>query len=105
MHPRIYTGVARQISRSPGGDFSSGETVAILINAVARDLFRVDITWGKIISLFAVAGGLAVDCVRQGHPDYLPKLVQGVSDVIEDELVPWINENGGWVVVNISHIA
>jgi len=23
--------------------------------------------------------------------------MESVSEVIEDELVPWINENGGWV--------
>ncbi|XP_055691613.1 bcl-2-related ovarian killer protein-like [Lutzomyia longipalpis] len=97
MHPRVYTGVARQISRNPGGDLPSEETVPCLMSAVARDLFRADITWGKVISLFAIAGGLAVDCVRQGHSDYLPRLVEGVTEVIEDELVPWINDNGGWM--------
>ncbi|XP_055918923.1 bcl-2-related ovarian killer protein homolog B isoform X2 [Eupeodes corollae] len=96
MHPRIYTGVGRQVLCSPSGDFSSSDTVAILISAVARELFRIEITWGKIISLFAVAGGLSVDCVRQGHSDYIPTLLEAVSDVIEEELVLWINENGGW---------
>lgn len=47
--------------------------------------------------MFAITGGLAVDCVRQGHPDYIPKLIDGIADVIEDELVAWIIENGGWV--------
>ncbi|XP_023296997.2 bcl-2-related ovarian killer protein isoform X2 [Lucilia cuprina] len=103
MHPRIYTGVARQICRNPGGEFKSADTVILLLSAVARDLFRIDITWSKIVSLFAIAGGLSVDCVRQGHPEYLPKLMQSVSDVIEDELVPWINENGGWIGIN-NHV-
>lgn len=49
------------------------------------------------MSLFAIAGGLAVDCVRQGHPEFLPTLIEGMAEVIEDELVAWINENGGWV--------
>lgn len=97
MHPRIYTGVARQICRAPGGEFHSAETITLLLGAVGRDLFRSEITWSKVISLFAIAGGLSVDFVRQGHPEYVPKLVDGVSEVIEDELVSWINENGGWV--------
>lgn len=53
----------------------------------------------QIVSLFAIAGGLAVDCVRQGHPEFLPKLIEGMAEVIEDELVAWINENGGWVCI------
>lgn len=49
------------------------------------------------MALFAIVGGLAVDCVRQDHPECLPKLVEGIADVVEDELATWINENGGWV--------
>ncbi|XP_055372448.1 bcl-2-related ovarian killer protein isoform X1 [Condylostylus longicornis] len=101
LHPRVYTGVTRQISRS--AEIESPEAITILLSTVARELFRNDITWGKVISLFAIAGGLAVDCVRQGHSDYLPSLVQGVSDVIEDELVTWINDNGGWNGLN-THV-
>ncbi|XP_052872248.1 bcl-2-related ovarian killer protein-like [Anopheles cruzii] len=97
MYPRIYTGIARQLTRFGRGELKTPETAPVLLSAIARDLFKVDITWGKVVSLFAIAGGLSVDCVRQGHPDYLPKLVEGVADVIEDELVAWISENGGWI--------
>lgn len=38
-----------------------------------------------------------MDCVKQDHPEYLPKLVESVADVVEDELATWINDNGGWV--------
>lgn len=55
----------------------------------------------QVIALFASAAGLAVDCVRQNHPEYLPKLMEGIADVIEDELTPWINDNGGWVCLII----
>lgn len=121
MHPSLYSGVSRQISRSTGGELQAPESAAVLLSAVARDLFRNDITWGKVsartfclltnvfgeesnlvavsqvVSMFSITAGLAVDCVRQGHPEFLPKLIEGVADVIEDELATWINENGGWV--------
>ncbi|XP_049539870.1 bcl-2-related ovarian killer protein [Anopheles darlingi] len=97
MYPRIYNGIARQLTRFGRGELKTPETAPVLLSAIARDLFKADITWGKVVSLFAIAGGLSVDCVRQGHPDYLPKLVEGVADVIEDELVTWISENGGWI--------
>ncbi|XP_030375132.1 bcl-2-related ovarian killer protein [Scaptodrosophila lebanonensis] len=103
MHPRVYNGVARQICRNPGGEFHTPDAVTILLGAVGRELFQTGITWSKVISLFAIAGGLSVDCVRQGHPEYLQKLMQGVEDVIEDELVHWINENGGWNGIN-THV-
>ncbi|XP_035892737.1 bcl-2-related ovarian killer protein isoform X2 [Anopheles stephensi] len=102
MYPRIYNGIARQLTRFGRGELKTPETAPVLLSAIARDLFKADITWGKVVSLFAIAGGLSVDCVRQGHPDYLPKLVEGVADVIEDELVTWISDNGGWVCVCIG---
>jgi len=104
MHPRIYKGVSRQICR--GSELYSADSLNILLGTIGRDLFRSDITWSKIISLFAIAGGLSIDCVRQGHPEYLSKLMESVSEVIEDELITWINENGGWVYsINIMHVS
>lgn len=101
MHPRVYTNIARQVSRETAGDLNTEESAPVLISAVGRYLFKSDITWSKVISLFAIAGGLAVDLVRQGHPDYLSKLIESVGEVIEDELVPFINENGGWTGLNV----
>lgn len=49
MHPRTYNGIARQISRSPGADLQSAENVAVLLGAIARELFKADVTWGKVI--------------------------------------------------------
>ncbi|KAE8744785.1 hypothetical protein FOCC_FOCC008602, partial [Frankliniella occidentalis] len=67
-HPKVYTGVARQAAAGP---IVSDKTAASALTAVGRDLLKHDVTWGKVISLYAVAGALAVDCVRQGHPEYL----------------------------------
>ncbi|XP_058827386.1 bcl-2-related ovarian killer protein-like [Topomyia yanbarensis] len=102
MYPRVYNGVARQLTRIGRGELKTPETAPVLLSAIARDLFKNEITWGKVVSLFAIAGGLSVDCVRQGHPDFLPKLIEGVADVIEDELVIWISENGGWVRIVVA---
>lgn len=52
MHPRTYNGIARQISRAPGGDLQSSENTAVLLGAVARELFKADITWGKVRRYF-----------------------------------------------------
>lgn len=48
MHPKLYTSVTRQISRKAGGELSSPESASVLLSSVARDLFRNDITWGKV---------------------------------------------------------
>lgn len=56
------------------------------------------------MALFAIVGGLAVDCVKQDHPEHLPKLVESVADVVEDELATWINDNGGWVCTGLMFL-
>lgn len=88
-----------QACATPAGVFVSDKAAASLLVAIGRDIFKNDITWGKIVSVFAVAGGLAVDCVCQGHPEYLHGLVEGVADLLEDEVAEWIAGNGGWVII------
>ncbi|XP_309956.5 bcl-2-related ovarian killer protein [Anopheles gambiae] len=97
MHPRLYSNVSRQISNEPWGELTEPDTVGYLLHVVAKDLFKSGITWGKVISLFAIAGGLAVDCVRQDHADYLQQLIEGTADVIEEDLSGWLVERGGWL--------
>lgn len=96
MHPRIYMNISRQLSRAPFGELEEAHTAPYLLNAVSKDLFKNGVSWAKIISIFAVTGGLAVDIVRQGHYDYLPRLIESTGDIIEDDLVPYLLDNGGW---------
>lgn len=99
MHPKVYTHVARQLSCAPFGELADGDAAAILLSTVARNLFKpaVCIDWSRIISFFAVAGGLATDCVRQGHYDFLPRLVEVIPSIIDEFLLDWLMDNGGWL--------
>lgn len=97
MHPRVYTNVSRQLSRAPFGELEDSDTAPMLLNLVAKELFRTRITWGKIISIFSVCGGFAIDCVRQGHYEYLQFLIDGIAEIIEDDLVYWLADHGGWL--------
>lgn len=96
MHPRVYMNISRHLSRAPFGELEEAHTAPYLLNAVAKDLFKSGINWAKIVSIFTVSGGLAVDIVRQGHYDYLSRLIESTGDIVEDDLVPWLLENGGW---------
>lgn len=109
MYPRIYSNVSRQLSRLPFGELADGNMAPMLLNVVAKELFAVrrqqrqgpftskdGVTWSKIVSLFAICGGFAVDCVRQDHYDYLPRLVDSIGEVIEEDLMQWLLDHGGW---------
>lgn len=103
MHPRLYINVSRQLSPAPFGELKEADTAPLLLHTVTKELFKCDITWGKVISFFALAGGLAVDCVRQGHYDYVQCLIEGSADIIEEELLVWLTDNGGWVNICFFH--
>jgi len=96
MHPRVYSNVSRQLSRAAFGELQCADTAPFLLHAAAKELFKNEINWGKIISMFAIAGGLAVDIVRQGHYEYLHRLIDGTGDVIEEDLLPWLRDNGSF---------
>ncbi|XP_071453875.1 bcl-2-related ovarian killer protein-like [Hetaerina americana] len=96
MHPQVYSDVSRQM----GITLSTESVTRGSLSAVGRHIFKNEVTWSKIVSLFAVAGGLAVDCVRRGHHEYLSSLVEAIADVIEEEqLSAWIASKGGWMAL------
>lgn len=103
MHPRIYTNVSRQLSPAPFGELEDRETAPIILNIIAKDLFKTNITWSKVVSIFAVCGGFAVDCVKQQHYDYLQFLIEAMAEIIEDDLSQWLKYNDGWAGL-LTHI-
>ena len=70
-----------------------------LSNGVRRRCLSLaqGITWGKVVSMFAVGAGLAVDCVRQGRPATVHVLVDSLGQLVRRYLVPWLKRKGGWV--------
>ncbi|KAG6795659.1 hypothetical protein HZU73_09047 [Apis mellifera caucasica] len=95
MHPNLFNRVARQIGC---GSFSSEQSASEAIVDVSREMIRnSEMTWSKVVAIYAIAGGIAVDCVRQGKPEYLPAIQRGMTDVLEEDLAAWIQANGGWV--------
>ncbi|XP_029033854.1 apoptosis regulator BAX isoform X2 [Osmia lignaria lignaria] len=94
MHPNLFNRVARQIGC---GSFSTEQSACEAIVDVSREMIRNgEMNWSKVIALYAVAGGIAVDCVRQGKPEFLPAIQRGMTDVLEEDLAVWIQANGGW---------
>ena len=99
----MFSGVARQAGATTGGLLVSEELAVNLLTQVGRELLLTQgeggpgVSWGRIAAVFAVAGGLAVDCARQGHPEYVPALVGAVVELLEDDVAIWVAAKGGWV--------
>jgi len=92
-HPKLYVGVCRQM----GVSVVTEKGVAKNLSSMAHNIFKKDITWFKIASFYNLVSAAAVDCVRQGHPEYLYGLVEAAGLVIERDVATWIANQGGWV--------
>ncbi|CDQ56313.1 unnamed protein product [Oncorhynchus mykiss] len=103
MRPSVYRNVARQLNISVAME----TTVSDAFVAVATDIFSADnsrffmthiicITWGKVVSMYAVAGALAVDCVRQNQPATVQTIVDSLGQFVRKNLAPWLKKRGGW---------
>ncbi|KAK9888716.1 hypothetical protein WA026_000943 [Henosepilachna vigintioctopunctata] len=90
MYPKIYNNVARQLCCIEKMD----DVMDIMI-AVGHHLFKSDPSWGRVIALFCVAGGLAVDCVRLGVPEHVSRISDAMAELLEDHVAQWIASNGG----------
>jgi hypothetical protein len=94
-HGKLYTGVCRQMGVAVGTE----KAICKNLSSMAHNLFKKDITWFKVASFYNLVSGAAVDCVRQGHPEYLYGLVEAAGLVIERDVATWIANQGGWVAI------
>ncbi|XP_059559861.1 bcl-2-related ovarian killer protein isoform X1 [Myotis daubentonii] len=118
IRPSIYRNVARQLNIS----LHSESVVTDAFLAVAAQIFaaawwsgealppmehpaapqrgcpggQTGITWGKVVSLYLVAAGLAVDCVRQAQPAMVHALVDCLGEFVRKTLATWLRRRGGW---------
>lgn len=92
-HREQYTDVLKQLNV-----LSIQETnIKKVFMSVAQEIFGGgNITWAKIVSLFAFAGSVAVDGVLFGSPIHVKHAKCWTAEFIEAELVEWIICEGGW---------
>ncbi|XP_056133228.1 bcl-2-related ovarian killer protein homolog A isoform X2 [Lampris incognitus] len=83
LRPNIYRNVARQLNIT----VASESVVSDALLAVAADIFST------------VAGALAVDCVRHGHPAMVHTIVDCIGEFVRKSLTSWLKRRGGWVDV------
>jgi len=92
-HPTVYTDILQQLNVRALVDVN----LRRLFMNVAKELFAEGINWPKIVSFFAFAGGLAVDCVLNGSSIHVTRVKTWTVEYIESELADWIIQQGGWV--------
>ncbi|XP_076001232.1 bcl-2-related ovarian killer protein homolog A-like [Genypterus blacodes] len=96
MQPNLYKNVARQLNISVAME----NMVSDAFISVSTELFSTGITWGKIVSMYAIAGALAVDCIRHGHPATVHIVVDSLGQFVRKFLVAWLKRRGGWAEIS-----
>lgn len=103
LYPKLYSNITRQLSLPPLTSEKVDIDMGEVLLAIAHQLFRVvgEPTWGKIISLYSIAGGLAIECLKlsdssQIQVEKMRQIVDAVTEIFEDKLAEWVIVNGGW---------
>lgn len=90
-----WTASTTAAQRGPAPSFSAPVGgIQVLVLTIS---LLAGITWGKVVSLYAVAAGLAVDCVRQAQPAMVHALVDCLGEFVRKTLATWLRRRGGWV--------
>ncbi|XP_046718327.1 bcl-2-related ovarian killer protein homolog B isoform X2 [Silurus meridionalis] len=92
LRPHVYRNVAKQLNILVAME----AVVSDAFLSVANEIISLGITWGKVVAVFAVAGGLAVDCVRQERPAVVHTIEESMGEFVRKSLVPWLRKRGGW---------
>ena len=93
MYPYLFRDVCTYLRIN----FQTGAQLQTVFTAVATELFRLNITWARVVALFAFAGALVVECVEQGHVNYANVVVDSMQKFTKRRLAAWIVKQGGWV--------
>ncbi|BFZ06680.1 hypothetical protein BsWGS_09719 [Bradybaena similaris] len=91
-YPRTYSNVSRKLCMT----MSSPKVVRTTLTSLLTVLFESGITWGKVVSMFAVAGLFGEECAIQGHADFVKEVVDVVADFTRGRLLQWLVSQGGW---------
>lgn len=64
--------------------------------AVAEELFRDGVNWGRIVAFFEFGGTMCVESVNREMASQVDNIAHWMTDYLNGPLENWIQENGGW---------
>lgn len=94
-YPKVYYGIPRKI----GLAVESKKGINEMLTEILAKLFSDGVSWSKLLSMFAVAGSFAVECVRKGYPEHTGVVTRSVENFVALHLTDWLIGKGGWVCI------
>ncbi len=90
MYQREFEEMSHQMNFSPNAAQRS-------FFAVAEELFRDGVNWGRIVAFFEFGGTMCVESFNREMASQVDNIAHWMTDYLNGPLENWIEENGGWV--------
>ncbi|XP_026801688.3 BCL2 like 16 isoform X2 [Pangasianodon hypophthalmus] len=87
--PRVFRDVTEETACS---------TLLSILDEHFSQTRRRDLAWSAVLSVFVLAGQMALHCQKNGMNSVLPQIQQSVGSYVERVICPEIRDKGGWVL-------
>ena len=91
QHSMVFGGMVRKLSINRNIDFYQG-----FVN-VSEELFVDNISWSKVVALYAFAARLGQFCIEHNMKDLLGSLTESLTRFSLEYLSSFLQSQGGWV--------
>ncbi|KAI4890147.1 hypothetical protein NFI96_020019 [Prochilodus magdalenae] len=85
--PRVFQDVTEE---------SACQTLVSILDEHFAPTRRRDLAWSAVLSIFVLAGQMALHCQQRGMTNVLPQLQECVGSYVERVVCPEIRDKGGW---------
>lgn len=93
-HSIVFNGMMNRLRVDRNSDLKIG------FNQLAEELFVArEVTWGKIVALFAFGARLAQHCSQNDLGDLVFDIATLLAQYSVDKLTPFLREHGGWATL------
>ena len=90
-HSMVFGGMVRRLSINRNIDFYQGFV------EVSEELFVDNISWSKVVALYAFAARLGQFCIEHNMEDLLGSLTESLTRFSLEYLSSFLQSQGGWV--------
>ncbi|XP_048638793.1 LOW QUALITY PROTEIN: bcl-2-like protein 1 [Marmota marmota marmota] len=72
------------------------ETAHQTFEQAVNELFRDEVSWGRIVAFFSFGGTLCVENIDKEMQALVSQIPSWMATYLNDHLETWIQDNGGW---------
>ena len=94
-HEITFNGMMSRLQIDRTVDFNQG------FYEIAQELFKDDVSWAKIVALFAFGARLGQYCRENSLEDLVVTIAENLAAFANHNISPFVRIEGGWVIYSI----